>query len=524
MWFNGYWWWVAPTGQLTTPRKCALWSMKSASTGTVIPGSIVTSGTLTAGQWNFIALPTPIPITIGDSLIAAIGVNGNFPDSDTGTDPPNSYGTGGHTAGITNGPLVAFSDQGGTKIPPYGTNQGLFSTAGSDPSISMPQQQSNSGNFWVDVSVSDTAPGGYTGSYRLWPNMAGAYPGNQVDTSVNYTLACEFALSAACNVNKIWYYSYPGSAQLATDVNIWTMTGGGLTGTSIFHASGLTWSGAAGSGWISTTISGASLSAGSCKVSVYNGAATPDGWSGKLLNYWDTGVGANGIVNGPISAPKKSASSLAYDYNGANGGATPPFSAGTTESGQNTFAQGPPNQYPYLFVASIAQMYYVDIEVTPVVVVNGTASVAFGALSIAATGSVVVTGTGNVAFGVLSINATGVITVKGTATVAFGALSITAAGVSGGQGMANIVFGALAITAVGTVISNDVSGTATIAFGGLDIHALGAPQGTVMGTAAIVFGALLIQVVVGGGELTYAFMQVGKSTNSRLEITRVEVP
>src|SRR5581483_11660189 len=115
-----------------------------------------------------------------------------------GTGAGDSYGTGGHTAGITQGLLFAYSDQaggGGTKPEPYGTPQGVFSTAGTDPAVNMPGTGSNSGNFWMDVQVSDTGPVSYGGPYRLWPNKADANNVTVQDASVNYDVATEFAVS-----------------------------------------------------------------------------------------------------------------------------------------------------------------------------------------------------------------------------------------------------------------------------------------------------------------------------------------
>lgn len=50
MWFEGYWWWVCPSGQPTAAQKFALWNVTGQGGGTLIPGSVVTSGPLTAGQ------------------------------------------------------------------------------------------------------------------------------------------------------------------------------------------------------------------------------------------------------------------------------------------------------------------------------------------------------------------------------------------------------------------------------------------------------------------------------------------
>ena len=89
-WFEGYWWWVCPTGQSTSPQKFALWQVYGAAEGNVMPGSVVTSGTLTAGQWNYIPLPTPIQLSIGNVSGAgaavyevATGFSGSFPDTNS---------------------------------------------------------------------------------------------------------------------------------------------------------------------------------------------------------------------------------------------------------------------------------------------------------------------------------------------------------------------------------------------------------------------------------------------------------
>ena len=376
LWFYGYYWWVCGTGtQSASAQKFALWNITGAATGVLLPAATVTSGTLTAGQWNFVPLPTPIQLAPGMTYCAATGwlatsgANG-FPDSDTGgagTGAADSYGTGGHTSGITNGPLHAFSDVGLSSPDPWGGGQGVFSTAGTDPSAVLPRTTSNSGNFWIDVQVSDQVPNGYNGTYRLYPNTTVANPATTNDAAVNYVLATEFELSQACTLNKIWYYSPSGTAQLATSCRIWQIQGAG-TGTSVASNTSPSWSGAAGSGWVSCTFGGTNLAAGSYKVSVYNGAATPDGWGAKdaSTNYWGAGIGANGITWGPVTAPGVATASSSYEYNGSNPGSSPPYTTGVIENGQSTFVNGTGDLYPYLYVTGLAQNYWVDVEVTPV--------------------------------------------------------------------------------------------------------------------------------------------------------------
>ena len=367
MWFEGYYWWV-PTGGDTGAQKFALWATNGSSgAGVVIPAATVTSGTLTAGSFNYVPLASPVPIAIGTEYIACTGwsaVNG-FPITN------NQFnGAGAYPNGITNGPLQAFSDGsagGGSPTAYYNFPQGVFSVAGTDPSLTLPAGGSSSSNFWVDVAVSDTAPGGYSGSYRLYPNKYETNNNTTADSAVDYVVATEFHLSQSCSLNKIWYYSPSGTVQLATSADIWSITGAD-SGSIVAGTNSPSWSGAAASGWVSTSFAGVTLTAGSYKVSVYNNSGTPDQWSAKdaSTNYWGSGgMGVNGITWGPLFAPGLSTASLAYIFNGSNPGSTPPYTTGSTEPGQCTFAQSGTNIYPYLYVDGLAQNYWLDVEVTP---------------------------------------------------------------------------------------------------------------------------------------------------------------
>ena len=345
MWFEGYWWWVCPSGQPSAAQKFALWNVTGQGAGTLIPGSVVTSGPLTAGQWNWVPLPAPFPLAIGTCYNACTGFTGGFPSTNDQFNSGQPYG-----AGLVNGPLAAYSDTNGSLRTPYTTAQGVFGVAGTDPSVNMPLTGSNSANFWMDIQVGDTAPADYAGSYRLWPNKHDAAPETSPDSAVNYVVATEIHLSQECSVDKIWYYSPPGVNQLATECGIWDI------GTRQLYAEDASpsWSGGAGSGWISCAFSGLILPAGAYKVAVYNGAAVPGPWSAKQLRYWDIGPGHNGITNGPLTAPSLAVASPASVYQGSG-----------TEPGQCTFAVGPPDQYPDLYVDGLAQNYWVDAEVTP---------------------------------------------------------------------------------------------------------------------------------------------------------------
>lgn len=290
----------------------------------------------------------------GSTLYSAnTDVNGNFPDTGGYWNAGQPGGTG-----ITSGPLTAFSNQSGSLPGPYQQSQGI----------------GNGDNAWIDIQVSSTAPAGYAGSYRIWPNKYDANFGVGGDAPVDYVVAVEVHLSAACDLNAIWYYSPPGTAQLATECDVWDIR----TKSKVASDSSPAWeyplggTGAPANGWVRCTFSGVTLPAGQYRVSVYNGAAHPDAWSAKTLYYFGstsgyTGPGSQGLTFGPVYAPGLADASDAYIYDTNGGSRNPPYSnaSGSTEPGQATFAMGPPNQYPDLYVDGLAQNYWIDIEVTP---------------------------------------------------------------------------------------------------------------------------------------------------------------
>jgi hypothetical protein len=296
-WFMGYWWWVCGSGgQSTGPTKCALWQVPYVDTENpvLVPGSMITSGTLTAGQWNYIPLPTPIALSLGGSpgmtppinggdtgyglatYAAAIGCNGPFPD--TG----NYWGTG-QTApdGITNGPLTAYSGTSAGMPAPWPVNgaqpQGCFSVAGSDPSVTFPGSSSGTDNFWVDVQVGDYSNAPVGTSLRLFPNMPAPINANDGDTTLAVS-ATAFSLSEACSLDKIWMFSPPGATVLPTRTAIWnTSTQTEVPGTDNTSPSWQVPGGgaaAAADGWIYVDYSSAGivLPAGHYATSFYNGS------------------------------------------------------------------------------------------------------------------------------------------------------------------------------------------------------------------------------------------------------------
>ena len=163
LWLNGYYWWVCNTGQSTAAQKFALWNRYSTSAENLVSAATVTSGTLTAGAWNYVPLATPVQLAPGALYVAATGWNTagttGFPVTN------NQFGAAQpYASGITNGPLTAWSDTGGSNTWAGGTGAnynlepGTIRHGGSDPTLIMPAGGSNSSNFWMDVLVSDQPP------------------------------------------------------------------------------------------------------------------------------------------------------------------------------------------------------------------------------------------------------------------------------------------------------------------------------------------------------------------------------
>jgi uncharacterized protein DUF4082 len=337
-WLNGYYHWV-PAGGDTVARKFALWNRYSTTQQNLVTGSVVTSGTMTAGQWNFVALGTPIQLAPGALYVAAAGWTA------TNGIPVTSaqFGSGDpFAAGIVNGPLTAWSATSGSNTFPagttnYGLGQMLFSNAlGADPSVAMPNNGSGDDNLWVDVQISDTAPVGYSGTYRFYPNMAdlGNY---SLDTANNFTLGMQFSVSQACTVNNVWFYSPATVTQLPTGIGIYDAAGP----TLIASNNSPSWSGAAGSGWVSAALTGTLQAGKNYKVCVVNGAGVPAIWNAAVASYWSTGFGTAGLTAGPLTAPNN---------------------AGALAPGQDTYNAGAALTYPLTNVGPYS--YGVDIEVT----------------------------------------------------------------------------------------------------------------------------------------------------------------
>jgi len=335
IWLDGYWWWVCDAGQSTPAQEFALWAVYTAGTGAPVPTATVKSGTLTAGQWNYVPLPEPIPLSIGACYNACTGFSGSFPSTNS------QFGSGEpYAAGIASGPLLAFSDVSGTQPAPFSMGQAPYGATSTDPSAVMPVQSYGSGNFWMDLQVTDVAPPG--ASCRLWPNYP-VIPPTTNDDDLEQTFGTEFLLGQPCTLDNIWFYSPPAvsPAALPTICAIWDATTRQVvSGTQNNSPS---WSGAATSGWVSCSYSGVTLPAGDYKVTVYTPGGS-DNFYQETEAYFGTGGGANGIAAGPLTAPDTASASAPGQTTYFHGGFGYPDTYDTDFDGQNR---------------------WVDVEVTP---------------------------------------------------------------------------------------------------------------------------------------------------------------
>jgi hypothetical protein len=357
LWFEGYWWWVPLLVSQTTAQEFALWQLATDSgtpTGALVAGSAVTSGTLTAGAFNFVPLAVPLLLAANIPYVAVTGYvsTAGFPLTQ------NQFGSGGpYASGITNGPLTAYASQG---TPIGDMPQQPFSVAGADPSLTFPNNNDANDLLWIDVQATDAAPA--SPSYRAWPNMPVNWPPilNTGDTT-GYTLGMEFELSESCTLEKIWHYSAPGVSALPTRCCIWAIaTQTEVSGTDNSSPSWLLPGGgaaSAGNGWCYVDYSGSGvtlLASTGYKVSTFHAAGTT--WFGATANVYGTGdLQAAGFTQGPLTVPGQAAA---------------------TSPGQQTWDT---NAFGYPATSSNPEADWIDVEVTPA---GGTGHTAAAALTV----------------------------------------------------------------------------------------------------------------------------------------------
>lgn len=301
-WYKGPSYWRADSSAPAGPQKFALLQVNAAITGpnppfVLVPGT-VTSGALTAGQWNDVLLGAPIQLAPGVPYMISTGLVGNF------NFVANFWTSGGGSAGLVNGPLK-FPGSGGDQ---FGNPQSSFNTGGgSDPTVTVPDIGNNGFDAGIDAIISDVVPVG--AGYRiLAPGLLpGVIFGVVLTGNDAATISMEVDAARPVQVKNLWHYSAPGNTALPDSCAIYNTA----THNPVFTVSPATWSGAAGAGWITCTNlpAGVILPAGNYLVAVHQGTAGSN-WFNALSGFWTTHLGSTGVlVNGPISAPTRAASS-----------------------------------------------------------------------------------------------------------------------------------------------------------------------------------------------------------------------
>jgi hypothetical protein len=174
--------------------------------------------------------------------------------------------------------------------------------------------------------------GGPGGPFTLFSQPANA--ATLTADSAAYTMGVQFTVSRGATLQAVWFFSAAGAASLPGSIALFQ-----VSGASLVTSQAATWSGAAGSGWVRAPFTTPpALTAGMAyKAAIFDNAA--NSFYSSTAHYWDTGVGAAGITNGPLSAP-----------NNAGG-----------DGGQDTFFTGGVITYPA--TSFNATNYWVDPEV-----------------------------------------------------------------------------------------------------------------------------------------------------------------
>ena len=183
--------------------------------GALVAASVVTSGTLVPGQWNYVPLPQPIPLTQYLAYRAATASPRYAPATN------GQFGAGGvYAEGISNGPLFAFADAtsgNSGDVDFFQANNCTWQENTLDPTTVYPGSGYNGLNLWLDVQVTDQVPAGAT--YRCWPSQPSPlYP---PEAALPYTVSTQLMVSQPAEVVRLWFMSQAGNGALPSICGIW---------------------------------------------------------------------------------------------------------------------------------------------------------------------------------------------------------------------------------------------------------------------------------------------------------------
>ena len=127
-------------------------------------------------------------------------------------------------------------------------------------------------------------------------------PATLASVTSSLTLGVEFYASEICTLTAIWFYSPPGAAALPGTIVLYQPVG-----RTLITSNAASWSGAAGSGWVSAAFSSPPALAANTHYMgcVFYGGG--DNWYPETTDYFTTGPGSGGITSGILTAPSNSA-------------------------------------------------------------------------------------------------------------------------------------------------------------------------------------------------------------------------
>ena len=210
-------------------------------------------------------------------------------------------------AGITNGPLTAFSDQGASNPGPFSPRAGSVPSlrTRSDGVDARPGVRVGS-NFWVDVQVSDTPPADYAGLLPLVAQLPQRHQWDplSIDTFTQ-TTGTMFSLSSRARLDNIWFYSPAGVSGAAASTQIWNANTQTLVPGTNLAAS---WSGVSRKRMDRQFVRGRRHRATGRKLHRHRLQRLGPEFYRRSRGYFGaydgvTGPGANGLTNGPLSSP-----------------------------------------------------------------------------------------------------------------------------------------------------------------------------------------------------------------------------
>lgn len=152
-------------------------------------------------------------------------------------------------------------------------------------------------------------------TYDLFGQPAG-FSALQNDPT-DYTMGVQWDVTLSAGqtavLSGIRFFSPPTAAVLPVTIALWA-----VSGQSLVHSESASWSGAAGSGWVTATFTAppSLTSATQYKGSIFDNHG--QNFYGVVAHYWDTGPGQNGVTSGPLFAPNNAGGDGGQDTFTAN--------------------------------------------------------------------------------------------------------------------------------------------------------------------------------------------------------------